>query len=87
MNMYSCFVFEKKNEQLMKLIQGTQHVDKQLISAVSMIQKKAKLLSHCHDSMTPDGKALDRKDEINEPSHEKSYWVVSIYWVPPIVET
>ena len=58
MNMYSCFVFEKKNEQLMKLIQGTQHVDKQLISAVSMIQKKAKLLSHCHDSMTPDGKAL-----------------------------
>ena len=50
--------FENKNGELMKLIQGTQHVDKQLISAVSMIQKKAKLLSHCHDSMTPDGKAL-----------------------------
>ena len=35
--MYSCFVYEGKNCHFMKFVSGTEHVDKQSISAVALI--------------------------------------------------
>ncbi len=36
---FSCFPFEDINGKLMKMFHGTQHVDKQIVSAVSTLQK------------------------------------------------
>ena len=37
--MYSCFPFEGKNGQLLRLIKGTQHIDQQIIEAIGIMQK------------------------------------------------
>ena len=63
----------------MKLIRGTQHVDKQLISAVSMIQKMTKLLSQCHEYMTPDGKALIAKMKRRNHLAKKALLLDGVY--------
>ena len=52
--MYSCFVYEGKNCHLMKFISGTEHVDKQSISAIALIQKIPQLLFQCYKRMVPD---------------------------------
>ena len=36
---YSCFPFEDKNGYILKMIQGARHVDSQVVSAISMVQK------------------------------------------------
>ena len=40
---HSCFAFEDKNGFLLKLIHGTQFIDSQIISAVSITQKLPEL--------------------------------------------
>ena len=45
--MHSCFAFEDKNGFLLKLIHGTQFIDSQIISAVSITQKLPALCEKC----------------------------------------
>lgn len=44
---YSCFPFEDKNGHLLKLIHGARHVDSQVVSAISMMQKLPELQKTC----------------------------------------
>ena len=44
---HSCFSFEDKNGFLLKLIHGTQFIDNQIISAVSVTQKLPELREQC----------------------------------------
>ena len=52
---YSCFAFEDKNGFLLKLIHGTQFIDSQIISAVSITQKLPELCEKC----IPKGSKID----------------------------
>ena len=52
---HSCFAFEDKNGFLLKLIHGTQFIDSQIISAVSITQKLPKLCEKC----IPKGSEID----------------------------
>ena len=44
---HSCFTFEDKNGFLLKLFHGTQFIDHQILSAVSLTQKLPKLRERC----------------------------------------
>lgn len=52
---HSCFAFEDKNGFLLKLIHGTQFIDSQIISAVSVTQKLPELREKC----VPEGSEVD----------------------------
>ena len=52
---HSCFAFEDKNGFLLKLIHGTQFIDSQIISAVSITQKLPELCEKC----IPKGSEID----------------------------
>ena len=52
---HSCFAFEDKNGFLLKLIHGTQFIDSQIISAVSITQKLPELREKC----VPKGSEID----------------------------
>lgn len=52
---HSCFAFEDKNGFLLKLIHGTQFIDSQIISAVSITQKLPELREKC----IPKGSEID----------------------------
>ena len=62
---HSCFSFEDKNGFILKLIHGTQFIDKQIISAVSITQKLPELREKC---FVPGSAAETLYNKLHSPS-------------------
>ena len=62
---HSCFSFEDKNGFILKLIHGTQFIDKQIISAVSITQKLPELREK---SFVPGSAAETLYNKLHSPS-------------------
>ncbi|XP_061191434.1 uncharacterized protein LOC133199606 isoform X2 [Saccostrea echinata] len=65
---HSCFSFEDKNGCLLKMIQGTQHIDSQIVTGVSFLQKLPELKQK-YVKNTVEGSKLEKLfNSIESPS-------------------
>jgi hypothetical protein len=86
---YSCFPFEDANGQLMKMFHGTQFVDRQIVNAVSAMQRIPELY-HMNLLHHPDAHLLYLKlnghdSARNRDVHlEEDYYAVGATWIRDI---